>query len=77
MKLSEQFKLKIQDWGLLYRENEHGFYLYGNLADGMQLYRYFTNEDDADQFMRDGLFFCNDGLWDKYINKPPSSCLNF
>ncbi|MGM3305751.1 hypothetical protein ACSQ6I_07110 [Anabaena sp. WFMT] len=72
--LTEQFKTKINDWGLMFHESQEGFYLYTNLDNDNQAYKFFRSENEAVQFMKDGLFFYRDGLWDKYINKPKAHC---
>ncbi|MEA5579703.1 hypothetical protein [Anabaena sp. UHCC 0451] len=75
MQLTEQFKLKINDWGMQFHETQQGFYLYVDLADdGKQAYRHFESESEAEEYMKDGLFFGYQGLWDRYINKAPTFC---
>lgn len=72
--ISEQFKVKINAWGMNFHETQDGFYLYVNLADNKQVYRHFENELEAEEYMKNGLFFGYQGIWDKHINKPKAYC---
>lgn len=78
--LSQQFLDKVNDWGMQSKYYGHpifNFILYVELEENRQAYKYFATEQEAIDYMKNGLFFCSDGLWDKYISKPPSSCSNF
>jgi hypothetical protein len=75
--LSQQFLDKVNDWGMkvaYYGHSIFNFTLYVELGANRQAYKHFSTEQEAIDYMKNGLCFGCQGIWDRHINKFPSSC---